>query len=94
MTRHQVHPEVEIEVTARDIEEGFAWDPRMCPIARAARRALHAREVRVEGDIEWSVGGEVHRYAMPYEASQFIAEFDSGDTTVAPFTFTARHVGA
>lgn len=75
-----------IEVTHEDIANGWRGYQYLCPIARAAARALGLAlgSVRVEASrIELPGGG---RAVLPIEASAFVCDFDR-ELAVVPFAF-------
>lgn len=92
--------ELVIEVTADDIAQGVRQDPCRCAIALAVARltgtpaqegylAITDSQVKIgRGAGRW-----LNRYRLPYEAEEFIEDFDGGHE-VQPFTFTARLRGA
>lgn len=82
-------------VTQEDIDKGIKDDACYCPIARAAKRTLVKRKRRIEvGSCFLSIVRN-HKgrwwvddaeYELPSEASDFVRNFDSGNT-VHPFSF-------
>lgn len=78
-----------VELTAEDVAAGVAYRPDACPITLAAERAtgLPCRTLRatlVVGDTEY-------QYALPYEAREFVWQFDLGRNP-APIAFEAQRV--
>jgi len=66
-----------IRVTRRDIAEGVQGNSFHCPVARAVRRALRAREVWVREIIIVTKQGSRETYVTPPIVSGFIERFDS-----------------
>jgi len=80
-----------IRVTRRDIAEGVQGNSFHCPVARAVRRALRAREVWVCEIIIVTKAGTKETYVTPLEVLDFIEHFDCAMLefeSVRPFSFT------
>jgi len=80
-----------IRVTRRDIEEGIQGNSLHCPVARAVRRALRAREVWVREIIIVTRAGAKATYVTPSAVLDFIEHFDSAVLefeSPRPFSFT------
>lgn len=74
-----------IEVTAEDIARGEPRNECWCPVARAITRAADLPAI-VHDDV-WCVYDSMEGpYALPEEATTFIARFDKG-APVQPFAF-------
>ena len=83
-----------IQVTQRDIEVGVQGNCFHCPVARAVRRALRAREVWVREIIIVTKAGAKETYVTPSDALDFIERFDSAVLefeSPKPFSFTLDH---
>ena len=83
-----------IRVTRRDIEEGIQGNSLHCPVARAVRRALRAREVWVREIIIVAKADGKETYVTPSEVLDFVERFDSAVLefeSPRPFTFTLDH---
>jgi hypothetical protein len=83
-----------IQVTQRDIEVGVQGNCFHCPVARAVRRALQAREVWVREIIIFTKAGAKETYVTPSDALDFIERFDSAVLefeSPKPFSFTLDH---
>lgn len=92
---------VKIRVTKKDIEAGQKSDCKKCPIARAARRALHRMVYVAYGEIysmvlvENLTGKEYYQSSgevlceLPKRASAFIGRFDSR-RPCKPFEFNVK----
>jgi hypothetical protein len=77
-----------VSVTQDDINNGQRGNPWSCPIALAAKRALHEPELSVDGchlNIE-EYGAMVGCFDLPDECSEFVRAFDDGEA-VQPFEF-------
>ena len=84
-----------IRVTRRDIQEGVQGNSFHCPVARAVRRALRAREVWVREIIIVTRAGAKETYVTPSAALDFIEQFDSAVLefeSPKPFSFTLEQV--
>ena len=80
-----------IRVTRRDIEEGVQGNSFHCPVARAVRRALRAREVWVREIIIVTKHRSREAYLTPPVVSDVIERFDSAMLefeSPRPFSFT------
>lgn len=80
-----------IRVTRRDIKEGVQGNSFHCPVARAVRRALRAREVWVREIIIVAKTGAREAYVTPFAVLDFIEQFDSAILefeSPGPFSFT------
>ena len=80
-------------VTRRDIEDGVQGNSFHCPVARAVRRALRAREVWVREIIIVTRAGTKETYVTPSEVLDFIEHFDSAMLefeSPRPFSFTVE----
>jgi hypothetical protein len=77
-------------VTEQDIKRGERHKTEKCPIARAARRALHSRHVEAEYDcLVVEKAGTRRRLRIPQQASDFIEDFDASGSGY-PFSFEVR----
>ena len=84
-----------IRVTRRDNEEGVQGNSFHCPVARAVRRALRAREVWVREIIIVTRVGAKETYVTPSPVLDFIEQFDSAVLefeSPKPFGFTLEQV--
>ena len=84
-----------IRVTRRDIAEGIQSNSFHCPVARAVRRALRAREVWVREIIIVTRAGAKETYVTPSAVLDFIERFDSTVLefeSPKPFSFTLEQV--
>ena len=84
-----------IRVTRRDISEGIQGSSFHCPVARAVRRALRAREVWVREIIIVTRAGAKETYVTPSAVLDFIERFDSAVLefeSPKPFSFTLEQV--
>jgi len=84
-----------IRVTRRDIQEGIQGSSFHCPVARAVRRALRAREVWVREIIIVTKAGTKETYVRPSAVLDFIEQFDSAVLefeSPKPFSFTLEQV--
>lgn len=83
---------VKVSITADDIRQGKRADPCLCPAARAIRRALDNKEVRVIGSACHGGFARVHfdpaqpAVELPPEAGRFVTAYDFGDP-VGPLDF-------
>lgn len=83
-----------IKVTREDIDTGVQEDSASCPIAKAARRAF-PKDTLVdveERQMLVSRRGKTKKYPLPWEATDFIWQFDlsnpDGDRSeFTPFEF-------
>jgi hypothetical protein len=95
---------VKIDVDQQDIDEGVPGNPVLCPIARAARRALEFKDPFFETR-RLSVDGfyiDIHHYTsdfnliksveapLPLRARRFVADFDCHFDIARPFSFRVR----
>jgi len=89
--------ELVVEVTQEDIAEGMRHRCFLCPVSRAVNRATGIPFMAVgtaavpDERIQLcdpKSSTTLVEYAMPYEASNFVRDFDLG-ADVSPFTFTA-----
>lgn len=82
-----------INVSQKDIANGYVGDPQYCPIARAVRRKFKVTKekgVSVQRDC-MRVNGVV--YELPESAKNFILNYDDLDSPVEedrPFSFRVR----
>lgn len=89
MRKIKVPIRVKIEVTELDINKGRRNNDRRCPIARAFRRAVGRRDVRVSYN-SIHIGLKAV-YWPTLSAMTFINKFDfNGRTAVKPFSFVAK----
>ena len=80
-----------IRVTRRDITEGVQGNSFHCPVARAVRRALRAREVWVREIIIVTKADAKETFVTPSDALDFIERFDSAELefeSPKPFGFS------
>jgi len=80
-----------IRVKRRDIVEGVQGNSFHCPVARAVRRALRAREVWVREIIIVTRAGAKETFVTPPAGLDFIEQFDSAVLefeSPKPFSFT------
>lgn len=75
-----------VKVTKQDIKEGVAESLHLCPIAKALRRIGFER-ISVDSD-SIQIGRRKNVYELPWEATQFIEDFDNG-INVKSIKFTA-----
>ena len=83
-----------IRVTRRDIEEGVQGNSFHCPVARAVRRALRAREVWVREIIIVTKAGAKDDLCDATRRHDFIERYDSATLefeSPKPFSFTLEH---
>lgn len=89
---------LKIEVTAEDIRRGTRKDDMYCPIGLAAQRALKAMKGSFAYVCVWpkylTVTPNVYEgapilYELPFEARDFIREFDKS-RSVEPFKVTLK----
>ena len=91
--------ELEVSITAEDIQAGHPRNPWLCPLALAVRRAVHAKFP----GLDWWIGvspsllrvasfplnGDSWAvFPVPGAAQVFIQQYDGGNS-VQPVTFTA-----
>jgi hypothetical protein len=87
-------PNVTINVTQEDIDQGHMIDPKCCPIALAIKRTINTDFITVGGS------GSVwvkrcscdqncpHKAKLPRKALNFLHNFDSmGQSAVKPLAF-------
>ncbi len=89
-------PKLTISVTQEDIKAGIRLHCGLCPVARAARRALRLAEIPHDEQLMHVNAKNIYpmgaskigskRHLLPNEAAEFISCFDSG-FPVNPFSF-------
>lgn len=74
---------MKIEVTQDDIVSGKHGIARLCPVALAMRRAGFHNPIVGEDEIV----ADGRTWKTPAFVSEFVQDFDGGETVVEPFTF-------
>jgi hypothetical protein len=87
MTREELRPRREPNVTANDIKCGRIRHATKCPIARAVGRVFRGGKVAITANSATIViNGRTIRYWLPKHVSNFVLAFDAGKT-VLPMRF-------
>ncbi len=75
-----------IKVTQEDIDEGIKGSDGSCPIALACETAGMEQPCVDDSSVTWIIDGVAKFSSLPMSASNFIWNYDMGDT-VEPFSF-------